>query len=318
MREDDRGAHAVGARAEQAVGADAALGDGSSSSASRRPAGPGISRSGISRPGRLTRPLTDSYAGRSTKSRTSAANASGRVIVPRWPVRSSTTAARAGNQPGVLAATVDRHDVIERRLAGDDERRRGDAVAVGGEIDGGRSAARARPSRGERDRRGSNVRECHARESPPSAPASGSAATISAEAATATRRRTAARTAAASARRSRCRGLRCQPGPGVDARTSAAVALRPLRGETQGDEAAERDAADDRAFDAADRRARGDLIARSRRTRRRSSPSDDRRRTARTSARGSARQRVDGAAACTPSGPECRARARGGGRCRDR
>ena len=56
---------------------------GSSRSASSRPAGPAISRSGMPRCP-------------SVKARTIAANSSGRVIEPRWPVRSSTAARAFG------------------------------------------------------------------------------------------------------------------------------------------------------------------------------------------------------------------------------
>ena len=68
--------------------------------------------------------------------------------MPRWPVRSSTTRARVANQPRVFRRAVDRHDVIEPALAGDDERRRGDARAVGREIDAGdQPRARGHPRR---------------------------------------------------------------------------------------------------------------------------------------------------------------------------
>ena len=63
-----------------------------------------------------------------------AANSEGRVMVPRWPVCSSTTDRAPGIEPGVGRGAVHRDDAVKGRFAGYHERRRGDPAAVCGDI----------------------------------------------------------------------------------------------------------------------------------------------------------------------------------------
>src|SRR5262249_24107805 len=96
---------------------------GSSSSASSLPAGPATSSRGIAGP-------FDELA-----------NQRGELIRTRHrsevPGRRQHDARRVRNEPHVLGRAFDRHDVVEVCLAGENQRRRGNARAIGRDRVGG-------------------------------------------------------------------------------------------------------------------------------------------------------------------------------------
>src|SRR6266850_647222 len=128
---------------------------GSSSNASRRPAGPGISRSGMASPvdeiahehGERIRPGNRSQMARALEH----------------------DGASVRDEPDIFGRAVDRHDVVERAIAGDDERRRSDARAIGSDVVR-RNQLRPRGHSGQRHRGAQQHTERAHREPPPGAP----------------------------------------------------------------------------------------------------------------------------------------------------
>ena len=162
--------------------------------------------------------------------------------------------ARSRSAAAYVGRAVDRHDVVECALAGDDERRRRDARAVGVRrrcvaISRARAGhpARARSARVDsvRSLRSANRRAARARrEARRRSPAA---------AATASRRERAARRSTARAGRPDAAAAGAAAAPASTPGPARARALGCGRREPQRDQAAERDAADRRALEPARR-----------------------------------------------------------------
>ena len=226
-------------RVEQAVGVDASVDGGSSSSAS---SGPRARR--FHAVASATVPRTSPRRTRARCPRTIA----GVVIAPRWPVRSSTARAGAGNQlRSSRDVPSDGHDPIKCALAGDDQRRRGDARAVGDDVVRS-SRARTCGHARQRQRRARERAELPAREPPAAARRGKAAANLGAQPRTAISARNSGPKSQRHARVEQMARPQCQPAQA----SKPGRAPRPLgiaRRESQRDEAAERDAADGRALE---------------------------------------------------------------------
>ena len=171
MREDDRGAQppAAARRGRRAMRLERPAGSSSSASSARQPA-----RDLAQRRGHRSRGLATNSRDERRRTRR------GRVTMPRWPVRSSVDALGAGESASGTAASLPTGTTRSRsRLAGDDERRRGDARAVRARCRCVDAAARARPcapaTTGAPQRR---VPQLPRSETPAAPPASGSAAAV--------------------------------------------------------------------------------------------------------------------------------------------
>ena len=228
------------------------LSGGSSSSASSRPAGPwNLTQHCHGCPVRM----------RSTNRATIAANSRGLVIEPRCPVSLERPPSRAADQSRVLGGAAGVDDVIERRRrrersASDTRWRAQSRGRSYGPISRARAAIRDVETGASTDRR--ELRRVEARAA---RPIRERRRALRGAAGTASRRRNSGPNSQRPSRVQR-RGarLRCQRGPGVDTSTSADVRSGRRRGKSQRDEAAERDAADDGAFDAERVERRFDLI----------------------------------------------------------
>ena len=212
MREDDGRADTVGASAGQAVGRRASRA-GSSSSASSRPAGPGIS----TRHGKATSRSRD-RAGHEIARRRKLV---GRVIDPRCPVRSSCAAtpreSTTDSRPSPRPARRDRAS----RSPVIDECRRRDARAIR-RCPAWRSGGRERPS-AESTAAPAPASAADAREAPARA-ASGKRLAISRPIRHGVSARNSGPSTYGAARNDFVpRGRSCQPGPGVETSTSAGV-----------------------------------------------------------------------------------------------
>ena len=237
MREDD--GRADRRRRGRVVSSPSALmprpAAGSSSSASRRPAGPCS----------LTQRHPSCVVRCFRRSRERAtANASGRVITPRWPVRSSTTPRAPEMRRAYVGRSLDRHDEVESRFSRDDERRRRDPFAVVGQIERRDESCALRPSAGVTPARAETSEAARARiasarqargNARPRAPARnrhGDSATNSGPKIHGARTYT------------RCRGSRCHAGPRRGREDQPCGPRRLGRGEADRHETAERHAAD--------------------------------------------------------------------------